>query len=182
MGAWHAPHVGSKRAWDGSQYVTVALAHMADGRSDHAGACRPSACTINLVTPGAGDKDGGPRAGWSTVSDHAEVGGRPTGGRAYTAAGSVTAEVSAVAGFGGNEGAGEGCWGGVGTADTTTPVFSSVQGGSLEMPGASTSKGSVAPALGVPAGEALFDARGVILLTHAPPDVSAFEALLEALL
>ena len=87
-----------------------------------------------------------------------------------------------MAGCGGNEGAGEGCWGGVGTADTTTPVFSSVHGGSLEMPGASTSKGSVAPALGVPAGEALFDARGVILLTHAPPDVSAFEALLEALL
>jgi hypothetical protein len=59
--------------------------------------------------------------------------------------------------------------------------FSSVEGGSLEMPGASTSKGRVAPALGLPADETLFDARGVILLTHAPQTgVSIFEALLEA--
>jgi|NorSeaMetagenome_1021524.scaffolds.fasta_scaffold73862_1 hypothetical protein len=57
--------------------------------------------------------------------------------------------------------------------------FSSVEGGSLEMPGASTSKGRVAPALGLPADETLFDARGVILLTHAPQTgVSIFEALL----
>ena len=123
------------------------------------------------------------------MSADPEMGGNPTGGRAYTAAGSVAAVASAVAACGGiaggGEGEGKGCGGGV-AADTTTPVFSSVQGGSLEMPGASTSKGSesgsVAPALGVPDGETLFDARGVILLTHAPPDVSAFQALLEALL
>lgn len=165
------------RTTAGSSASTHGRSHhtRAHGRSHHTRACRPCSSTTNglalarrIVTPGAGDTDGAPPGAWSTVSDDAEVGGRPTRGRAYTAAGSVTAEAPAVAGCGGNEGAREGCTRGV-AADTTTPVFSSVEGGSFKMPGASTSKGSVAPAPAVPAGETLFDARGVTLLTRAPP-------------
>ena len=105
------------------------------------------------------------------MSADPEMGGNPTGGRAYTAAGSVAAVASAVAACGGiaggGEGEGKGCGGGV-AADTTTPVFSNMEGGSLEMPGMSAGTGSVAPALGVPSGETLFDPRGVILFTHTP--------------